>query len=88
MRDMDSELPWFDDGDLVLHLPGKSNAERIPIFEQVLRTVQFETGTRAEGPDRLESGLHGDWRVKPGLFSDYLGVGWNVPCQDMFYYYH
>lgn len=86
MRDMNSQHPWFDDGDLVLHLPGMSFDQRKQIFTDFLNPINFDenTGTRlVDGVASFQNDLH-DWRVRPGLWEQYRGAGWNIPCREMF----
>jgi len=70
MKDMNSEYPWFTDGDLILHLPGKSNDFRNKVFNLVEKNTDFDE----------------DWRVQSHLFHHYLKAGWNVKCRDIVEY--
>jgi hypothetical protein len=83
MRDMNSEVPWYDDGDLVVHLPGRGNSERHKVFEAFNQRTDFDTGVVKDKSGVLQNDLH-DWRVKRGLFRDYVGAGWNIPCVDLY----
>jgi hypothetical protein len=83
MRDMDSESQWYDDGDLIIHYPGMSNEDRIKKFKALNERADFIQGIVKDKSDILYQDLQ-DWRVRAGHFAHYVGVGWNVPCVDLF----
>ena len=88
MRDMNSQYPWFDDGDLIVHFPGMSNVRRLELMDAFLQNqnVKFDTGTRQRKDGLLANDLH-DWRVRPGLMDQYRGAGWNIACDELTEYY-
>lgn len=84
MRDMNSEQPWFRNGDLVVHLPGRSNAGRQEFFQKLQEMTDFSTGT-IDYERRLEMWVEPlDWKVGRGLFADTRGAGWNIPCRNLY----
>lgn len=71
MRDMNSEVPWYSNDDLVIHTPGRPNRDRITFFNDI----------KTNG---IPKDYHPkDWRVNSGLFNDYKGAGWNIPCKQL-----
>jgi hypothetical protein len=85
MKDMNSEYPWFTDGDLILHLPGKSNDFRNKVFNLVEKNTDFDTGT-VKNKEGILKNIDEDWRVQSHLFHHYLKAGWNVKCRDIVEY--
>ena len=43
-RDFNSEFPWYEEGDFIVHFPGRSLAERQKLVPLFLRNVNKDTG--------------------------------------------
>ena len=85
MRDMNSEAPWFRNGDLVVHLPGRGNKERAEFFGIVKRITTWETGELWDEYAKTLWAEKLDWRVGRGLFADTKASSWNVACRELFH---
>lgn len=44
-REFNSQFPWWGPGDLVFHLPGRTNKERIRLFAEIIVAANFTDGT-------------------------------------------
>ncbi|KAJ3070122.1 hypothetical protein HDU98_006840 [Podochytrium sp. JEL0797] len=84
----DSEFPWFHEGDLVVHLPGRPSQDRIRIFEDMLAITHLKTGKMDHkdprfhfvGPMLLDSANIGGAERRRRLDVAFEEYGWNRVC--------
>lgn len=81
MRDMNSEFPWYDHGDLVVHFPGRNFENRKELISAFLEHSNFNTGKVNMIP-LIKNDLH-DWRVKKNAWMELRMYGWNIKCSEL-----
>ncbi|KAI8835582.1 hypothetical protein BJ741DRAFT_607294 [Chytriomyces cf. hyalinus JEL632] len=81
-----SEFPWYHEGDLVLHLPGRATLDRLQLFEALLKVVDLKTGKMdrslkefeaiaMDNPDHTDSTA-----IRKTLEIVFEKEGWNRAC--------
>ncbi|KAJ3237533.1 hypothetical protein HDU81_009347 [Chytriomyces hyalinus] len=82
----DSEYPWYNEGDLVLHLPGRSLPDRLRIFETLLEILDLDSGKLDRKDPRFESVRMDNVNHQPApvvrleMEAAFESMGWNKPC--------
>ncbi|KAJ3236866.1 hypothetical protein HDU78_004413 [Chytriomyces hyalinus] len=81
-----SEFPWYHEGDLVLHLPGRGTLDRLQLFQALLKVVDLKTGKMdrslkefqaiaMDNPDHKDSTA-----IRKALEMEFEKEGWNRAC--------
>ncbi|KAJ3353935.1 hypothetical protein HDU83_006140 [Entophlyctis luteolus] len=82
-----SEFPWYQEGETVIHFPGRENPQRIKMLGDLLSMLDVETGLLDHSSEHFQflhpSNLHPDLSVgesKVFMEKMFLDAGMNQPC--------
>ena len=80
-RDFNSEFPWYEDGDFVLHFPGTASKERLELMDLVLKNANFSTGIiDRTGPESERLNTEFNDRNVAGMYDSFYSF-LNHPCR-------
>lgn len=78
-RDFNSEFPWYEPGDLVVHFPGRSLDFRTSVIQLFHKHANFADGSVPRDVGRIQPKFsHWQLRNMSKEFSQ-----WNVPCSGI-----
>jgi hypothetical protein len=80
-REFNSEFPWYEEGDFIVHFPGRSLTDRQRLVPLFLNNVNKETGLlNHDGKDDLNpiAPVHNPSNAR-NMYQDYYAP-MNMPC--------
>ena len=77
-RDFNSEFPWYEDGDLVVHFPGRRIDNREELIGDFYMYTDFEKGIVDRTRTKILNTEYSHWQLRN--MTDAFKV-WNHPCR-------